>query len=145
MHTTPSGSAPTVLDRTAELSARAPGGTAFSYCWPATAGAERVIERTAHSDEANEERGPSAEIVGGHTRDLADVIVSHDVDAIGKPAAAMSREEKTQVMRCVEARGAFLLKPSADQATKALDLPHFTIVGYPREIRHGEARSHAEA
>lgn len=144
MHTTPSGSAPTVLDRTAELSARALGGTAFSYCWPATAGAERVIESIAHLDEANEERGPSAEIVGGHIRDLADVMVSHDVDAIGKPAA-MSREEKTQVLRCVEARGAFLLKPSADQATEALDLPHFTIVGYPREIRHGEARSHAEA
>lgn len=145
MHTTLSGNAPTVFDRTAGLSAYSLGGTAFSYWWPAAAGAQRAIASITHLDEANEERDPSAEVVGGHVRDVADVMVSRDVDAIGKPPAAMSREEKTQVMRCLQARGAFLVKRSTEQVAEALDLSYYTTPSYLKEIRHGEARSHAEA
>ncbi len=59
-------------------------------------------------------------------------MVSHDVDAIGKPPAAMSREEKTQVMRCVEAREASSVKRSAEQVAGASDLSHYTIPRLPR-------------
>ena len=95
-------------------------------------------------DEANEERDPSAEVVGGHIRDVADVMVSHDVDAIGMPPAAMSREKRTQVMRCVEAREASSVKGSAEQVAGASDLSHDTTPRHLEEIRDGEAGSHAE-
>ena len=57
---------------------------------------------------------------------------------MGKTPAAMSREEKTEVVKRLEERGAFLVKRSAEQVAEALDLSRYTIFSYLKEIRHGD-------
>ena len=57
---------------------------------------------------------------------------------MGKTPAAMSREEKMEVVKRLEERGAFLVKRSAEQVAEALDLSRYTIFSYLKEIRHGD-------
>ena len=45
---------------------------------------------------------------------------------MGKTPAAMSRDEKMEVVKRLEERGAFLVKRSAEQVAEALDLSRFT-------------------
>jgi hypothetical protein len=57
---------------------------------------------------------------------------------MGKTPAAMTREEKMEVVKRLEERGAFLVKRSAEQVAEALDLSRYTIFAYLKEIRHGD-------
>ena len=47
----------------------------------------------------------------------------------------MSRDEKMEVVKRLEERGAFLVKRSAEQVAEALDLSRYTIFSYLKEIR----------
>jgi predicted transcriptional regulator YheO len=60
-----------------------------------------------------------------------------------KTPAAMSRDEKMEVVKRLETRGAFLVKRSAEQVAEALDLSRYTIFSYLKEIRHHNGRAAA--
>ena len=64
---------------------------------------------------------------------------------MGKTPAAMSREEKMEVVKRLEERGTFLVKRSAEQVAEALDLSRYTIFSYLKEIRHGAGTNGAGA
>jgi predicted transcriptional regulator YheO len=66
-------------------------------------------------------------------------MITKAVGEMGKTPAAMSREEKMEVVKRLEERGAFLVKRSAEQVADALDLSRYTIFAYLKEIRHGVA------
>jgi len=66
-------------------------------------------------------------------------IITKILAEMGKTPAAMSREEKMEVVKRLEERGAFLVKRSAEQVAEALDLSRYTIFSYLKEIRHGNA------
>ena len=65
-------------------------------------------------------------------------MVTQIVGEMGKTPAAMTREEKMEVVKRLEERGAFLVKRSAEQIAEALDLSRYTIFAYLKEIRHGD-------
>ena len=81
--------------------------------------------------------GPAEEVFGADIRDVVDVMIRRTLAELGKAPAAMSREEKMEVVKRLEERGAFLVKRSAEQVAEALDLSRFTIFSYLKEIRHG--------
>jgi predicted transcriptional regulator YheO len=78
------------------------------------------------------------EIFAGDIRDVVAGMVTQTLGEIGKTPAAMTREEKMEVVKRLEERGAFLVKRSAEQVAEALDLSRYTIFAYLKEIRHGE-------
>jgi predicted transcriptional regulator YheO len=80
------------------------------------------------------------EIFAGDIRDVVAGMVTQTLGEIGKTPGAMTREEKTEVVKRLEERGAFLVKRSAEQVAEALDLSRYTIFAYLKEIRHGEGR-----
>ena len=83
--------------------------------------------------------GPElGEIFAGDIRDVVAGMVTQTLGEIGKTPAAMAREEKMEVVKRLEERGAFLVKRSAEQVAEALDLSRYTIFAYLKEIRHGE-------
>jgi predicted transcriptional regulator YheO len=83
--------------------------------------------------------GPEAgEIFAGDIRDVVAGMVTQTLGEIGKTPVAMTREEKMEVVKRLEERGAFLVKRSAEQVAEALDLSRYTIFAYLKEIRHGE-------
>jgi predicted transcriptional regulator YheO len=78
------------------------------------------------------------EIFAGDIRDVVAGMVTQIVGEMGKAPAAMTREEKMEVVKRLEERGAFLVKRSAEQIAAALDLSRYTIFAYLKEIRHGD-------
>ena len=78
------------------------------------------------------------EIFAGDIRDVVAGMITKILNEMGKTPAAMSREEKMEVVKRLEERGAFLVKRSAEQVAEALDLSRYTIFSYLKEIRHGD-------
>jgi predicted transcriptional regulator YheO len=65
-------------------------------------------------------------------------MVTKIVAEMGRTPSSMTREEKMEVVKRLEERGAFLVKRSAEQVAEALDLSRYTIFAYLKEIRHGD-------
>jgi predicted transcriptional regulator YheO len=80
----------------------------------------------------------AGEIFAGDIRDVVAGMVTKAVGEMGKTPAAMTREEKMEVVKRLEERGAFLVKRSAEQVADALDLSRYTIFAYLKEIRRGD-------
>jgi predicted transcriptional regulator YheO len=77
------------------------------------------------------------EIFAGDIRDVVAAMITQILSEMGRTPGAMSREEKMEVVKRLEERGAFLVKRSAEQVAEALDLSRYTIFSYLKEIRHG--------
>ncbi len=75
------------------------------------------------------------EIFAGDIRDVVAGMITKILNEIGKTPGVMSREEKMEVVKRLEERGAFLVKRSAEQVAEALDLSRYTIFSYLKEIR----------
>ena len=75
------------------------------------------------------------EIFADDIRDVVAGMVAKILNEMGKTPAAMSRDEKMEVVKRLEERGAFLVKRSAEQVADALDLSRYTIFSYLKEIR----------
>ena len=78
------------------------------------------------------------EIFAGDIRDVVSGMVTKILGEMGRTPGAMTREEKMEVVKRLEERGAFLVKRSAEQVAEALDLSRYTIFSYLKEIRRGD-------
>ena len=79
------------------------------------------------------------EIFAADIREVVAGMISKILAEMGKTPAAMSREEKMEVVKRLEERGTFLVKRSAEQVADALDLSRYTIFSYLKEIRRPAA------
>ncbi len=79
----------------------------------------------------------AGEIFAADIREVIAGMIAKILAEMGKTPAAMSREEKMEVVKRLEERGAFLVKRSAEQVAEALELSRYTIFSYLKEIRHG--------
>ena len=77
----------------------------------------------------------SEEIFAGDIREVVAGMIAKALAETGKTVSQMSRDEKMDVVKRLEERGAFLVKRSAEQVAEALDLSRFTIYTYLKEIR----------
>jgi predicted transcriptional regulator YheO len=89
------------------------------------------------------EEGPADthEIFASDIREVVGGMIAAILAEMGKTPAMMTREEKREVVRRLEERGAFLVKRSAEQVAEALDLSRYTIFSYLKEIRHQDTRN----
>jgi predicted transcriptional regulator YheO len=85
------------------------------------------------------------EIFADDIRDVVAGMIAKILNEMGKTPAAMSRDEKMEVVKRLEEHGAFLVKRSAEQVADALDLSRYTIFSYLKEIRHPGAASGGSA
>lgn len=101
--------------------------------------AQRLLAGIAGSSHADVDSiAERDEIFSGDIREVVDGMIAKTVAELGKSPAAMSREEKMEVVTQLEARGAFLVKRSAEQVAEALDLSRYTIFSYLKEIRRSD-------
>jgi predicted transcriptional regulator YheO len=77
----------------------------------------------------------TGEIFAADIREVVAGMIVKILTEMGKTPAAMSRDEKMEVVKRLEERGAFLVKRSAEQVAEALDLSRYTIFSYLKEIR----------
>jgi predicted transcriptional regulator YheO len=104
--------------------------------------AQRLLANLSAVGRLGREAVPEAEeIFGGDIREVVDGMITKILHEMGKTPATMSRDEKMDVVKRLEERGAFLVKRSAEQVAEALDLSRYTIFSYLKEIRHGESET----
>jgi predicted transcriptional regulator YheO len=101
--------------------------------------AQRALERLTAAGRGGTDAAPEAEIFAADIRDVVAGMITGILGETGKTPQAMSRDEKMDVVKRLEERGAFLVKRSAEQVAEALDLSRYTIFSYLKEIRHGGA------
>ena len=100
--------------------------------------AQRALANLLAADRPGEGTAPEpGEIYADDIRDVVAGMVTRILGEMGKTPAAMTREEKMEVVKRLEERGAFLVKRSAEQIATALDLSRYTIFAYLKEIRRG--------
>lgn len=65
-------------------------------------------------------------------------LVNNVLDSLGKPVAYMSKEDKVEIVRMLDQKGAFLIKGAIDYVAKILCVSRYTIYNYLDEIRVSE-------
>ncbi|QIK71847.1 transcriptional regulator [Propioniciclava coleopterorum] len=77
------------------------------------------------------------ELVGPDISSVLDEMISDAIATVGKPAAVMSKPDRIEVLRLLEARGAFHIKRAADRVSSRLGVSRVTVYGYLDEVRRG--------
>jgi predicted transcriptional regulator YheO len=72
---------------------------------------------------------------GDTVNDVLERIVDKTLEATGKPAAFLSKEEKVNMVQLLESKGVFLVKGAIDYVAKILCVSRYTIYNYLEEIR----------
>lgn len=77
------------------------------------------------------------ELVGPDVSSVLDDMISEAIAMVGKPAPGMSKTDRIEVLRLLEARGAFHIKRAADKVSARLGVSRVTVYGYLDEVRRG--------
>jgi len=100
---------------------------------------------TAGAPGQTDDAADADEIFSGDIREVVDGMIAKILAEQGKSPAQMSREEKMEVVKQLEERGAFLVKRAADQVADGLDLSRYTIFSYLKEIRRQTGEDYESA
>lgn len=84
---------------------------------------------------ANEDR--LEEFFTGNVDTLLDSMLAEAVRLCGKTCEEMTKEDKINVVKHLDAKGAFLIKKSAEKIAKFLNVSKFTLYNYLGETREG--------
>jgi predicted transcriptional regulator YheO len=60
------------------------------------------------------------------------------LDAFGRPVAYMTKDDKVEIVRTLDQKGAFLIKGAIDYVAKVLCVSRYTVYNYLDEVRVGE-------
>jgi len=99
---------------------------------------------TAVGHPGSEVGGETREIFAHDIREVVAGMIAAILAEMGKTPATMTRDDKREVVKRLEERGAFLVKRSAEQVAEALDLSRYTIFNYLKEIRRPDGATEAD-
>lgn len=77
------------------------------------------------------------ELVGPDISSVLDDMVEDAIAHVGKPVPSLTKPERIEILRQLEARGAFRIKRAADLVSARLGVSRVTIYGYLDEVRRG--------
>lgn len=77
------------------------------------------------------------EFFTGNVDTLLDAMLAEAVRLCGKSCEEMTKEDKIAVVKHLDAKGAFLIKKSAERIAKFLNVSKFTLYNYLGETREG--------
>lgn len=75
---------------------------------------------------------------GGSVNEVLENIVNTTIENYGKPVNFMSKEEKVNMVKMLDAKGTFLIRGAIDYVAKILCVSRYTIYNYLDEIRVGD-------
>lgn len=81
------------------------------------------------------------ETFGAEIGEVLDALIQNALDRVGMPAPAMSRDDKIEVVRYLDEKGAFLVKRSMERVARALGISRVTAYAYLEEVRSGTNHS----
>ena len=75
------------------------------------------------------------ELVAPDVSSVLEDMITEAVAAVGRPAAAMTKADRIEVLRLLEDRGAFHIKRAAEKVSARLGVSRVTTYGYLDEVR----------
>lgn len=94
--------------------------------------AQNAISEVIQTEEKEDEK---KEYQANSVNDVLSIIVQKTLEELGKPVAYMNKEEKVNIVKNLDAQGAFLIKGAIDYVAKILCVSRYTIYNYLDEIR----------
>lgn len=67
--------------------------------------------------------------------EMVQIVLENVLNKLGKPVAAMGKEDKLRAVEMLEERGIFLVKGAVDIVAQALAVSKYTLYGYIEEVR----------
>ncbi len=86
---------------------------------------------TAEEEESRSEKGYE----GANINEVLCNLVNSVLDDSGKPVAYMTKDDKVEIVRILDRKGAFLIKGAIDYAAKVLCVSRYTVYNYLDEVR----------
>ncbi|TVX92717.1 helix-turn-helix transcriptional regulator [Paenibacillus agilis] len=74
-----------------------------------------------------------------NVNDLLDVLIQETQDVIGKPVAAMGKEDKMKMIALLDQKGAFLIKKSSEKICLYLGISKYSLYSYLDEVKQWNA------
>lgn len=90
------------------------------------------------STETEEETKEDRVYEGANINDVLCNLVNSVLDSAGKPVAYMTKEDKVEIVKVLDNKGAFLIKGAIDYVAKVLCVSRYTVYNYLDEIRVNE-------
>jgi len=84
---------------------------------------------------AEEEGSSEKGYEGANINEVLCNLVNSVLDASGKPVAYMTKDDKVEIVRILDKKGAFLIKGAIDYAAKVLCVSRYTVYNYLDEVR----------
>ncbi|OBZ08578.1 MULTISPECIES: transcriptional regulator [Bacillales] len=78
---------------------------------------------------------PVRESFVSNVNDLLDTLLQEAQETIGKPPAAMTKEDKIKIIQLLDQKGAFLIKKSGEKVCSYLSISKFTLYSYLEESK----------
>jgi predicted transcriptional regulator YheO len=94
-----------------------------------------MAERSLQSMTLSGRQPEINEMFATNVNDLLDVLIQEASEYVGKPVAAMSKEDKTKFIRYLDTKGAFLIKKAGEKILSYLSISKFTLYNYLEESK----------
>ena len=95
------------------------------------------INALCHTDEPEETKEDKG-YQGASINEVLCNLVNSVLEASGKPVAYMTKEDKVDIVKVLDQKGAFLIKGAIDYVAKVLCVSRYTVYNYLDEVRVGE-------
>lgn len=94
-----------------------------------------MAERSLQSMTMSGRQPEVSETFATNVNDLLEVLIQEASDFVGKPVAAMSKEDKMKFIRFLDNKGAFLIKKAGEKICAYLGISKFTLYNYLEESK----------
>jgi predicted transcriptional regulator YheO len=81
------------------------------------------------------EKSEVNEFFANNVSDLLGFLIQESIQSVGKPINMMSKEDKLQMLKHLDNKGAFLISKSGGKICKIMDISKYTLYSYLDEVR----------
>lgn len=89
---------------------------------------DTALQSLINTNEIKKDSQPT--LITHNINDLLDILIEQSVQLIGKPAAAMTKDEKITAIKFLNDAGAFLVTRSGDKVSQHFGISKFTLYSY---------------
>jgi predicted transcriptional regulator YheO len=95
-----------------------------------------IIAQRALADLVVPEKNEVSEYFASNVNDLLGFLIKESIKKVGKPVNNMTKEDKMEMLRFLDEKGAFLISKSGVKICKVMDISKYTLYSYLDEIHN---------
>lgn len=95
-----------------------------------------IIAQRVLADLVVPEKNEVSEYFASNVHDLLAFLIKESIKKVGKPVNNMTKEDKMEMLRFLDEKGAFLISKSGVKICKVMDISKYTLYSYLDEIHN---------